>query len=481
MTKAINFITLLLFIILVYGCSTGDVTQLNGHIDYTGSSELFVEKQPLHYKYSAKEIIPVEPDNNGNFSLSVAGPAWEVVFFTIDDAAYPIILKPGHALEMTVQRAHFPDSVVVSGYSQDWNQLYIQYREEEKLIMRSVSGEVRDFREGKPNDLLDLYKERIKVAKRFLGDTPLDLYYHKAIGEYLVKRLQNIKYRREQPEFNPERERNAVIELAKEWDFFTYEVLRDQRAGIRDFTNAYANTFGVEKRIEQKYGQELMQYDVKRLGYETLDSARTSVLKHIDQRKALAYAKMHLIAERIGEMSPKVARPSYTAYRNNFDDFPTYTNFLQHFYEEVKSVSPGQPAVPFSLTSQYGKTVRMEDFRGSYVLLDFWASWCIPCLDEFPLMQKLYQEYSRDDFEIVGISIEEDSLKWRQAIQRFNNPWIQLYGGNGFDQETFEAYKGGGIPFYVLVDREGNILRYNDIRPSFNLPSVLDSLITSGK
>jgi len=480
MTKAINFTTLLLFISLIHGCGTGDVTQLKGYIDYTGSSELYIEKQPLHYKYSAKEIIPVEPDNNGNFSATIPGPAGEVVFFTIDDATYPIILKPGQTLEMRVQRAYYPDSVAVSGYSQDWNRLYIRYREEEKMIMRSISGEVQEFREGNPNDLLDLYKERIKVAKRFLGDTPLDLFYHKAIGEYLVKRLENIKYRREQPEFNPERERDTVIEQAKEWDFFTYEVLKDQRAGIRDFTNAYANTFGVEKRIEQKYGQELMQYDVKRLGYETLDSARTSVLTHIDQRKALAYAKMHLIAERIGEMSPEAARPSYTAYLKNFDDFPTYTNFLQEFYEDVKSVSPGQPAVPFSLTSQYGKTVRMKDFRGTYVLLDFWASWCIPCLDEFPHMKKLYQEYSRDDFEIVGISIEEDSLKWRQAIQRFNNPWIQLYGGNGFDQETFKAYKGGGIPFYILVDREGKILRYNDARPSFNLPEILDSLITTG-
>ena len=93
-------------------------------------------------------------------------------------------------------------------------------------------------------------------------------------------------------------------------------------------------------------------------------------------------------------------------------------------------------------------------------------------------MRDLYNEYDRDQFEIVAISIGEDSLRWRQSLQRFQNPWPQLYAGEGFQQETFDAYQGGGIPFYILVDPSGNIERYNDVRPSFNLPEVLDSLIT---
>jgi hypothetical protein len=52
-----------------------------------------------------------------------------------------------------------------------------------------------------------------------------------------------------------------------------------------------------------------------------------------------------------------------------------------------------------------------------------------------------------------------------------------LYGGKGFDQETFKAYKGGGIPLYILIDLNGNIARYNDMRPSLNFSAVLDSLL----
>src|SRR5699024_5131019 len=142
---------------------------------------------------------------------------------------------------------------------------------------------------------------------------------------------------------------------------------------------------------------------------------------------------------------------------------------------------PGQPAIPFALPNAQGEIVRLKDYRGKYVLLDFWASWCIPCLNEFPHMEKLYERYSHGDFEILAISIEKDSLRWRQSLRQFLNPFPQLSGGEGFRQPTFSRYRGSGIPFYILVDPNGRIRRYNDVLPSFNLPSVLDSLITTNK
>lgn len=466
-------------ILLVCSCSGNDQARVSGHIDYVGSSAIYIEKQPVHYKYASVKKIAVTADEEGRFDLTVPADSTEVVFITIDEDRYPVIIKPGAHIELTIQRAHFPDSVQVKGYAQHWDELYTKYRKADRQLRKAIDKELPEFREGKPSDVLELYKNRIMIAKRYFGDSPLDMYYHKTIGEYLVKRLEYIKYNRNNQKSDPEKERKAVIGLAKEMNFFTFTVLKSQRAGIRDFTNAYANTFGVEKKLEKQYGQDLIQYDVNRLGYETLDSARTSVLKHITDRRALAYSKMHLIAERIGEMSPEVAEPGYQAFLEKYEDFPEYTAFLKNFYQEVKSVSPGQPAVDFALPDRQNKTVRMKDFRGRYVLLDFWAAWCIPCLNEFSHMKELYEKYSRNDFEIAAISIEQDSLVWRKALHRFNNPWIQLYGGKGFDQTTFEFYRGGGIPFYILVNREGNIERYNDIRPSFNLEEVLDSLLAN--
>src|SRR5699024_3537822 len=200
--------------------------------------------------------------------------------------------------------------------------------------------------------------------------------------------------------------------------------------------------------LEAKVGQDLMQYDVKRLGYETLDSARTSVLQHIEERAAQAYARMFLIAERIGEMPLKVAEPGYRRFLEKYSDFPAYTSFLKTLYDEIKKVSPGQPAIPFALPNAQEEIVRLTDYRAKYVLLDFWDISCIPCLIELPHMTKLYERSRHREFEILAISIEIDSPRWTQSIRQFQTPWPQPYGGEGFPHPTLSRHRGSGIPLY---------------------------------
>lgn len=469
----------LLLVTWFSGCtdhSRQEIT-IKGSIDYSGSADIYFEKQPVHYKYAEKRMFEVPLTEEDTFEMTIPVDSLQVLQLHIGDDSYPVVAEPGGTLQVDIVRNHFPDSMYISGYPEAWNERYVDYLEEENRLQREIAAQLSAFRSAEPNNLLELYERRIDLAADYLENTPLDLYYHRTVGEYLVKRLQNIRYRRNEPGFDPEEERKQVLREAKAYDFFTFESLHAQRAGIRDFTHDFANTFGVEQRLEKEYGQDLMPYDVKRLGYATLDSARVSVLDHMEERKAKAYSKMHLIAERIGEMPLDTARASYEAFLREYEDFPEYAAFLETFYGQVKRVSPGQPAVPFAIPDKNGEIARMEDFRGKYVLLDFWASWCIPCLDEFPYMNELYRKYTRNQFDIVAISIGEDSLRWRQSLDRFQNPWPQLYAGNGFQQKTFQAYRGGGIPFYILVNPEGRIERYNDIRPSFNLDSVLDSLI----
>lgn len=454
---------------------------VSGSIDYLGSAEMYISLPALHYKYSDEIRHPIRPDDNGRFNLTVPVDSGRLAQLFINDRSYPLLLRPGHPLTLQIKRSTFPNGVRVEGYDTPWDKRYAEFRSRERLLLQQISARLPAFRDGDSTNVIPLFEQRYRLAEQYFRDTPFDDLYFKAIGDYLVKRLEFITYNRTEPAFNPKNERQQVLQKARELNFFSFESLYAQRAGIRDFTNAFANTFGVADSLQKKWGQPLMQYDIKRLGYETLDSARTSVLPYIDGRRAKAYARMHLVAERIGEMPLSVATPSYQQFLDDYPDFPKYTAFLKSFYQSIKRVSPGQPVIPFSLPNAQGQMVQMKDFRGQYVLLDFWASWCIPCLEEFSHMKELYNRYPRDQFEIVAISIEEDSLRWRQALQQFDNPWPQLYGGNGFQQATFEAYRGGGIPFYILAGPEGTIIRYNDIRPSFNLPLVLDSLLTQPK
>ena len=366
----------------------------------------------------------------------------------------------------------------MEGFGSITNNAYQNFIKATRGLQDSINIELNKLKLGTPNILDQLNSRKVELAKTHLAGTNFNDLYLKNRGEYYVIKLRALEYSRHHLHaLDWEKERQNILNMAVSDDFFSYESLKAQRAGIRDFTHYYARTFGIYEQVEQKFGKSLAEYDIKRIAYEALNEKRMSVIELIENPKAKAYAELFLVAERIGEIPLALAEPSYQEYLSKYFEYDEFTHFISEFFNEIKSVSPGEPAIPFKFYDKNGTPYALNDFTGKYVLLDFWAGWCKPCLEEFPIMREIYSNYSRETLEIVGISTEIDSLVWRKDLRRFENLWIQLYGGKGFDQETFKAYKGGGIPFYILIDPNGNIARYNDMRPSFNFSAVLDSLL----
>ncbi len=116
---------------------------------------------------------------------------------------------------------------------------------------------------------------------------------------------------------------------------------------------------------------------------------------------------------------------------------------------------PGKPAPPFTLPDLNGNRRSLSDFQGRYVLLDFWASWCDPCIRSIPHLKKLYQRWHSGGFEIIGISIDETEAKARKAVETHRMPWTILWAGSR--SQTAVDYGVQGIPHYVLIAPDGTI------------------------
>jgi len=475
--KTLLLNALLVLFVLTSACSYQKTSQLIGTIDYLGDVDFFIEIIPLHYKYSEKEQVSINV-NDSEFEIPIPILENQIIYLTIQDQKYPIYVENGERTNISIKRSDFPENVEIIGAGETANNAYKEFLVATKGLQSAINSEMNKFKLGSSNNALELSSRKIELSKKYLSGTDFNDLYLKSIGEDLVIRLRSVEYSaRFYEDYDVETERQKIIDYAVAINFFSYESLRAQRAGIRDFTHYYARTFGIYDEVNQTYGKSLAEYDIKRVAYEALNEKRMQVIEYISDPKAKAYAELFLVAERIGEIPLKLAEQSYQDYLSNYSEFEEFIEFITWFHDEIKSVSPGEPAIPFTHFDSDGKSFSMDDFRGKFVLLDFWAGWCQPCLEEFPFMRDIYANYTRDQLEIVGISTEVDSLVWRQDLSRFRNPWPQLYGGKGFDLETFKAYKGGGIPFYILIDPDGKIARYNDMRPSFNFTEVLDSLL----
>lgn len=467
-------------IMVMGGCSPSDKQDvpddgvvLQGEFAFKGSRDAFVDLPAVHYKFAERNRKQLELDEEDRFRHVFVLDSSRVAWIEYDDQTYPVFLKQGETITLHMDGAYFPKNISQQGGDEEANQQYQIYLEELAEIEAQIDSESNNFRESPGSDMLDLYRQRIALAEDKLKGSSLELIVHRTRGEYIVKALEQVRYLRDHPDFNAEQRRREILEEARDMGVFTSTSLKAQRAGIRDITHAYAMSYGVEERLQETYGEGIGAYEMNRLAYEELDSLRTNVLNYIEERDAEAYARMYLVAERIGEAPFEKAEPTYHQFMDEFSEYEEYVAFLEEHYASVKAVQPGQPAIEFAYDDVDGNTYTLNDFEGNQVLLTFWASWCANCRYQKQYMEDLYERYAEKGFEIVAISIEEHKPDWEQAVKQHDFPWVDLYAGGGFTQETFMSYRAGSIPFYVLIDEEGNISGMNNIRPSVNLDEVL--------
>lgn len=126
----------------------------------------------------------------------------------------------------------------------------------------------------------------------------------------------------------------------------------------------------------------------------------------------------------------------------------------------VKKTQEGVEAPEFAQPDTEGKMVKLSDYRGKYVLVDFWASWCAPCRRENPNLVKAYAQYKDKGFEILGVSMDKaaDKAKWLKAIEDDKLTWKQVGDLKGWDNEAGVLYEVTAIPMNFLIDPNGKIV-----------------------
>ncbi|TDH20687.1 AhpC/TSA family protein [Segetibacter sp. 3557_3] len=121
----------------------------------------------------------------------------------------------------------------------------------------------------------------------------------------------------------------------------------------------------------------------------------------------------------------------------------------------------GVKVTDFTQNDLNDKPFKLSSLRGKYVLVDFWASWCVPCRAENPNVVKAYQELKGKNFEIVGVSLDQGKAAWEGAVQKDGLPWIHVSDLNGWQNKVALMYGINSVPQNLLINPEGMIIAKN--------------------
>lgn len=146
--------------------------------------------------------------------------------------------------------------------------------------------------------------------------------------------------------------------------------------------------------------------------------------------------------------------------------------------KKLEEKSARQQAVDFTFPDANGKMVSLSDFKGKIVLVDIWATWCMPCRSELPHLKKLEEEMEGTDLVVIGISVDvqKDYNKWKKMVDAGEVKGVQLFADGG--KQLRKDYGVSGIPRFIVFDREGKVFEATAPRPSGpDLKELLNELL----
>ena len=277
----------------------------------------------------------------------------------------------------------------------------------------------------------------------------------------------------EVPLVNDAPEINVNVDLGKKDDF--YEVSGSEATTqLKDLINIFGKkNFEVEKSmaeldsLKQSGAADSVQLAATARKNSSIQDLNTYLKQFINTN-----GNATVCALALSWSSRSFTKDDFEASLNNLEkkypDNMVIKGLKQNYEQQLAQMADrqqhqegswvGKPAPDLALPDVNGRPIPLSAYKGKYLLVDFWASWCGPCRAENPNVVKAYSEFKNKNFAILGVSLDKDKDAWQQAIQADKLEWAHVSDLKFWNSKAVEVFKFEGIPFNVLIDPQGKII-----------------------
>ncbi len=248
---------------------------------------------------------------------------------------------------------------------------------------------------------------------------------------------------------------DTTLVLGKDY-YNTLKKFAKEDADLVDI-DEYRNYMIETSHVLDEAGKDIRQFYPKTL-------AEMSYMGEFFKSQKVREALIHHVATTYVECN---GTEQITDLKNLYYTYVT-SHYLNTLFKQTcdkwDKAAVGSPSPDFNGVDIDGKQMSLKDFRGKYVYVDLWATWCGPCQKELPYLKQLAEKFSGRNIAFVGLSIDADKTKWMARVKSGELCGTQLYIGKGSKFQT--DYRIGGIPHFILIDPNGRVVNPDMTRPS---------------
>jgi len=436
------------FAIALIGCKTEaklDYAIISGKIANKQAGDLTINSEDRTFK----ETLSVTADGTFTDTLST-----DISSYILYDGTNPIFLniQPGNNLNITYDASDFDNTIAISGVGSEINNYLVAKRKVEKELSKK-NKEIYSLEE-------DMYLERMMAFKN--SQEELLNNSEGLPTEFVAKEKKNLHYAylSKLNEFERAHKYFTKNEDFKVSDDFLKDVKSIDYSNVEDFEFS-GNYKGL---VSDHYGDKANKLSEKdSIAYDMAFLKTASAIENETIKNSLLfdYANYNMSYSKDIDGFYNIFTKSSTNKKNNA--------IITEKYNNLMGLTKGRPSPKFVGYENYagGKT-SLDDLKGKYVYVDVWATWCGPCKREIPFLKEVEEKYHGKNIEFVSISIDKasDHKKWKTMVNEKELGGIQLFADNDWNSAFVKDYQIQGIPRFLLIDTEGNIVDSNAPRPS---------------